>query len=307
MSRLKGSPKVVVIGAWDRSGSTILANLLGTADGIVSVGEVNNLWQRGAADDRPCGCGEPFSRCEFWRPVMSEAFGDRSTRLVETTAAHDRLGNLTMLLGGITGRSQRDIARYAEGLGRLYRAIAARSGAAVIVDSAKKPWHLAIAATLPEVEVYVLHLVRDPRGVVHSLRKTASYDLDVTRPRQLDRIGTTFTALGWRYRNLLLAAGGRRHPRYRRLHYEQFAAAPRREVSEILKWLGQRDDALAVNDDGTVSLPVNHSVSGNPVRFRRGVTPIAVDDEWRTGLGMGRRLLVDTLTWPMLTRYGYDL
>ena len=66
--------KVLFIGGAGRSGSTLLDRLLGQTPGLVSVGEVTNIWKVGFTDDFPCGCGELFSGCPFWREVIAAAF-----------------------------------------------------------------------------------------------------------------------------------------------------------------------------------------------------------------------------------------
>ena len=50
---------------------------------------------------------------------------------------------------------------------------------------------------------------------------------------------------------------------------------------------------------------VDHTVSGNPLRFQAGTFEIRPDEEWRTALPAGKRRLVTALTWPLLKRYGY--
>ena len=66
--------RVVYIGGYTRSGSTLLDRLLGATPGAVSVGELRHLWSMGFIEDRFCGCGEPFSACPFWRRVVGDAF-----------------------------------------------------------------------------------------------------------------------------------------------------------------------------------------------------------------------------------------
>src|SRR5690606_26358629 len=98
--------KIIGIGAWDRSGSTILAEILGSAPGVVSVGELNNLWDRGARQNRPCACGERFWDCPFWKPVMDRAFaGSEGRRLLEAvTEAADHMTNHGLIKQRLTGR-----------------------------------------------------------------------------------------------------------------------------------------------------------------------------------------------------------
>ncbi len=65
-------------------------------------------------------------------------------------------------------------ARYAEYTGALFNAIADLSGADVIVDSSKSPARALALSRTPGLDVRMLHLVRDVRGVAYSLRKLSA-------------------------------------------------------------------------------------------------------------------------------------
>src|SRR5947209_4769350 len=66
--------RVTYIAGAGRSGSTLLAMMLGTLPGWVSVGELRHLWARGVEENQLCGCGEPFLSCPFWNAVGQVAF-----------------------------------------------------------------------------------------------------------------------------------------------------------------------------------------------------------------------------------------
>lgn len=61
--------RVLFIGGWGRSGSTLLERLVGSMDGTVSVGEMRDVWRRGVMGNRVCGCGAPFLSCPFWEAL----------------------------------------------------------------------------------------------------------------------------------------------------------------------------------------------------------------------------------------------
>src|SRR4051794_15439538 len=67
--------KVLYIGGYGRSGSTLLVQLLGQIEGFHSVGEMWNIWQQCFTENQLCGCGKPFHECPFWSAVVEEAFG----------------------------------------------------------------------------------------------------------------------------------------------------------------------------------------------------------------------------------------
>lgn len=295
--------KVVGIGAWDRSGSTILAEVIGSGPGVVSVGELNNLWDRGVRRNRPCACGERFWECRFWNPVMDRAFpGEEGRRLAEAVAsAADRMTNHGLIWQRLTGRSEHRLDIYVEGLARLHAALAEITEGAVIVDSTKMPWHLEATGRIDGAELWLLHLIRDPRGVVNSHQKSLRYDNDSADPEMMDRHGWMFTTAGWVYRNMMLAALWGRNDRYLRVIYEDFCADPRRTVSEFMQTLGLAHPTFESTNQ--IVLQPGHSVSGNPVRFARGAVTIRADDAWRSELTPLIRGSVGLATLPLRTLY----
>jgi hypothetical protein len=86
------------------------------------------------------------------------------------------------------------------------------------------------------------------------------------------------------------------------LRYEDFAAQPRESVARILAFLGETA-APPFEEGDTVVLGPNHTVAGNPNRFRTGPVTIALDDEWTRRMPRQRRLAVRALTWPLVLRY----
>ena len=79
-----------------------------------------------------------------------------------------------------------------------------------------------------------------------------------------------------------------------------------RSLGAALAALGIEAD-LGFLQQRALHLGPNHTVAGNPVRFRRGDVAIEADLEWRSRLETGPRRIVTALTWPLLLRYGFPL
>lgn len=91
-----------------------------------------------------------------------------------------------------------------------------------------------------------------------------------------------------------------------RITYEALVAYPESTLTRLANRLGL--DAAAVGDivaGGTVDLVTDHTVAGNPMRFRVGPTPLRLDDRWRRELRPRDRRIVHLTTWPLLRAYGY--
>src|SRR5580692_3233646 len=98
------STVVLYIAGTGRSGSTLLASLLGEVDGVFSAGEVRYLWQRGLAESRLCGCGVPVRECLIWSRVLAESghldSPEPGRGVVSLLKRTGRIRNLPAILAG---------------------------------------------------------------------------------------------------------------------------------------------------------------------------------------------------------------
>lgn len=302
---------VVFIGGAGRSGTTLLERLLGRVAGVASLGEVRHMPERGMAEDQDCGCGEPFSACPFWSKVGHRAFGGWTTaaavRWRATQRRVDRNRHLPFLLLPVRPGFRRHLAVYGDGLRRVYEAAAEIGGAGAVVDSSKAGSTAFLLRRVPGIDLRVVHVVRDSRGVAHSLLK------EVARPEIGDavtlmpRARPLSGAVWWMLFNAMFHAVAATGTPTVRIRYEDLVARPRLEVARLLAHLGigTGDVDLAFLGDGHADLAVDHTVAGNPMRFRTGRIDLRPDDAWRSGLSRRHRRLVTTVTAPFLLRYGY--
>ena len=307
--------RVLYVGGSGRSGSTLLDRLIGHAQGFCSVGEVVHLWRRGVVGNELCGCGAAFSECAFWQEVGARAFGGwdavDASEVLNLDAAVNRHRFIPLMKTRRVRLSyHRKLEAYRDILGRLYRGIHHAGNGAVIVDSSKSlPYAFVLAAT-PGLDVRLIHLVRDSRGVSHSWTRRVLRPEVLGARSYMPRYRPARAALEWTIDNLLMHVLASRGTPYHFVRYETFAANPRWSLREILAF-GRREpvedpDLAFVGPDHAV-LGTTHSVAGNPIRFQRGTIHVHADERWRERMPVPDRLVVSLLTLPLLRRYGYSL
>ena len=298
--------RVAFIGGHGRSGSTLLGRMLAGVDGVCSVGELRNVWDVGVLRDRNCACGSPFSQCEFWQAVGREAFGGWDAETANTALGLrrqvDRVRAVPRLSRGGDGDFDRAADTYAEMLASVYTAAAAVSGATVVVDSSKVPSTGYLMQRSSRLEPRVIHLVRDSRGVAFSWTKVVQRG---DAERTMARSTPARTALRWETFNLLTARLRSKGLPVRLVRYEDLVRDPRAEVSTLMEFLDVPQADLPFLEGETITLPLDHSVWGNPMRSSTGPQRLRLDAEWRSGLGRGQRALVSTISVGGLHRYGY--
>ncbi|HEV2361312.1 MAG TPA: hypothetical protein VGS21_06405 [Acidimicrobiales bacterium] len=299
--------KLLYIATAGRSGSTLLERTLGSGPGWCAVGEMSWVFQRGVVDNLRCGCGERFHDCEFWPAAYEHAYGAMDPVVANALGLqwreHRVASHLPMLVGAKTRQAARRGALPAtDAVVRLYEAAAKESGAAVVVDSSKIPLRPAFLEGRTDVDLFVLHLVRDPRGVAFSWGRTKEGEEGTS----LHASSVFKPAAWWVVTNetIRLSCSGL-GPRLRTLRYEEFASEPARVLSDLADWVGEPLDVdRLVTRDG-LSVGRTHAFSGNPDRFRTGTIPLQVDDRWKSEMSARDRGTVTAMTLPWLGRYGY--
>lgn len=298
---------VLYLGGQGRSGSTLLERAVGQLPSAVNVGELVHLWERGVRNNELCGCQKPFHDCEFWTAVGERAFGGWRQLdvdgVIRLRYAVDRNRYAALLAN--PQRSAKYAARhrkYANLLARLYRAIVAESGADVVIDSSKHGSYAMLLQQVPGLDLRVVQVVRDSRAVAYAWSK------QVERPEApgtyMPVYGSVKSALYWDAQNAMLEM--LRAPRTV-VRYEDFVADPRRSLVQISALLDQPEPVgLGFLDGRTISLQVDHTVAGNPMRFQQGELTIQPDEAWRSSMPARRQWLVSALTVPFRLRYGYQ-
>lgn len=303
--------KVVYLGGFGRSGSTLVERMLGAAPGWVNVGELVDLARSVARTDELCGCGVTFSACPLWTEVGHVAFGgwtqDVLDRLSDLQRAAARQRHLPKLLGS-SRRPSQPLTELRAAYSRIYRAVAEVTSSEVVVDASKGPALGQALAGAPGIDLRMLNVVRDPRAVAWSWKRRVERPHAVAGPEEMWRIPAHRAAAQWSMLQLEIEAiSGLGGVRTARLHYEDFVADPVGSLVAATAALGLPLSAaeLPEVEADEVVLGPSHGLSGNPGRFRSGALQVRRDDRWMREMSSRDRAVVAALTLPLLRAYGY--
>jgi hypothetical protein len=303
--------RVVYVAGAGRSGSTLLGILLGALPGTAAVGELRHVWRRGVQEDQLCGCGQPFSACPFWQDVGQRAFGGwdhaPTDRMIQLQRLVDRFRRLPAIAAGrLAPRTHARVEEYAEVYARVYRAVSDAAGGALVVDTGKSVTFAATIGRRPELDMRVLHLVRDPRAVSYSWTRRRA----MPEVRDEEAYMATFSpfqsSLVWLGNNAAADALRLIRLPVTELRYELLVGGGRSQALErIAACVGRPVSEVATLAGDEVAIGVQHTAAGNPARFAAGSVRLRADEEWRTGMRSGDRMMVSAVTFPLLLRYGY--
>jgi len=304
--------KVLFIAGSGRSGSTILSRILGQFDGFFFAGEICKIWRYGLMENRICGCGLPFKECSFWTNIIDNAFGGlgkingQEIYGLRQRSAYMRHIPLMLIPKGMSLLSPQ-FQRFQNVLEKLYHSIQSQVGCKVIVDCSKSASYGYILNSIESIDMYIVHLVRDPRGVANAKLEKKLYQPNNGTPVYTGQADVFKSAIIWDVQNFAIEAFWKKlGERYIRIHYEDFCNHPEDSVSRIMEMLKEDKTGSPFIGQRCVKLDQNtHTAAGNPVRFDSGEVEIKPDMAWRKGLDNRIKAYIKCLTWPYFFKYGY--
>jgi hypothetical protein len=275
--------KLVYIGGYGQSGSTLLEILITTNPNAVACGEIVNGLRKRSGKMLTCSCGSLARDCPIWS-VFNE---------IPIGLQHHEGLVITLL-------------RHADG---KY---------AIMSDSSKTTWG---TITAPfrlrrrlEQDFCLVHLVRDPRAVCWSAIRLAQRDAQRKKTRKNSRLTKRVlskpilrclrTSIGWWVANISCELFGWLYSsQYLRIHYEHIACSPHIGLRELFGLVSPgvmlRFTEIGASDN-------RHQIYGNRlIRQRLLLSDVRLDDRWKFEMASGYRCLAGALTWPLRRRYGY--
>jgi len=305
--------RIVYLSGIGRSGSTLLSRTLDGVEGFFAVGELFRVFGRGLLDRELCSCGEPVPECPVWGEVAGRL---RARGLLDDLARLERFRRRTTeglwlptlftpfrSLQGPDFRSRLD--RFREVLRALYAELDEVTGGAILVDASKNAGYGKILTETPGLEVFLVHLVRDSRGVTWSLQKKKPRPGTRGEADYFERRGPLLGSVLWSFAQLMTERLEEEASGFTRVRYQDFIHDPASTVRRIaeLAGAGDRVRELSHVEGGAVELGGEHLIASNPNRKQRGTIELREDLEWRGEMGLLQRGLVTALTYPLLSRY----
>lgn len=305
--------KVIYIAGYGRSGSTLLERMLGQIDGFVAVGELRHIWERSFGENQLCGCGKSFRGCRFWQDVVAEAFGANQDLQIEDIRSlmHivDRTRYIPKMVSGLTvGRYYDNMQKYIAFLSNLYSAIKKNSKGSFIIDSSKDPSTVFLLSKISMIDVYIIHIVRDSRGVAFSWQKKKKRPEIIGKDVYMATYRPAETAWKWMTCNWIISLSKYFVSKYKVIRYEDLVESPSQTLTNILTFLGNRIDNIGFLSEQTLRLDkINHTISGNPLRFQQNSITIRHDLEWVKRMEVKDKRLATLISLPVLLKYRYPL
>lgn len=293
--------KVIFIAGYGRSGSTLLDMMLGMHPDIFGAGEMSTICRHVWPNDEYCACHQRVRSCPLWSEAMAEWQRDGVD-----IAAHRRLQErIEPILSPSRALSRGALRAYREQVLALYRIVARRTGRRVLLDSSKSPGR-ALALAGSGVDLRLVHLVRDPRAVAHSMSKPMRIDTEAGVQKTLRAHPVARTALRWSFVNAGAERALRRVPAGHglRLRYEDLVADPTGALDRIGAAagidLGPLGRAIAAGE----AIAADHQVAGSRIRMSAPMR-LKPDMGWQDQMPEAAQATVARICRGRMRRYGY--
>lgn len=293
------------------TGSTLLGFVLNEHPDCASIGAATGLIRRTDLTTYRCSCGALFRECEFWNHIATRThelgypvnvfqtnFWNTHLRLsrnhllnslMARSLGSDRLNRLRDAIVSRTPGARAAILRMGWHSWSLATAVLERTGTSVFVDTARDHQRPKYLFDHPQLDVKVIHLVRDPRGNSASIMKHTGVDV-ATAARQWTRSN----AEADRTRRHLPASA------WMSLRYEELCADPGGTLDRITEFLGIPRMSLTHGFRNQE----NHII-GNKMRMT-GLGEIREDRSWESRLGVPELSTIARIAGPTSHDMGYQ-
>jgi len=301
---------VIYIVGTGRSGSTLLDRTLGQLPGVVSVGELDYISEI-RLDEQLCGCGQSFAECELWSRVEYDGdVGVNNFPMKQIDGLRQKVErNVHIPKMFFKGDSAfyHNLADYEDCLRKIYTAISQASGCGIIVDSSKDLRRLFILNRMEQINLVVIHLVRDPRAVAYSWTKTYLRPELINETAYMHQFNPIQTSWRWLYKNTLINLTKGMFSKYIRIFYDEFVTHPKAILASFLPLIGMEPEDLVFIEGNCLHLQKQtHTVSGNPMRFSEGTIKFRYDDAWKRKMPPIQKLAVTIISLPLEVIYFFS-
>jgi hypothetical protein len=227
----------VLVAGSGHGGTTILSMILGQHAAIFATGKLRDFPSGGLFGDvNVCSCGSQALACEFWAQVRDQF---------------------------APWQDSQDPARYTE----LFRIISTLSGRPFVGDVSHNVDYAQLLQQLPDIDLYLVHVVRDGRGVVNSrIRKDYKIgELEKRGWRHFRRVIMVSRRWAWHARQFA-SLEKKLGSRAVRIDYEAMCRDPLSALCPVGECLGLDFDRIGeLLGSSQPFEPLPHLIRGNAV------------------------------------------
>tara|TARA_B100001248_G_scaffold112612_1_gene84229 strand:+ start:7604 stop:8479 length:876 start_codon:yes stop_codon:yes gene_type:complete len=288
--------KIIFIASYPRSGSTILDVIIRKTknSNFISIGEFFYIFEKGFNNNEKCADGVKFLEHPFWQKIFHGLNHNKASR--ELRFLKNPFFFPFFLLMGYLNKNIlfKIFPNFFNVFYEILLRVCRESGNKIIIDASKDPRQLFILSLFSQINIEIIHLVRDVRATSFSWKRKKVYKENTYFKRK----SVLRSSLRWLNDHLwtLFISKINYKTSYNRFFYEQF------ESLETLKFFG-KTYLIDLNHKKT---SFNVEIGGNVNKFVN-FKSITIDNDWKKNMKFIDYILVTSLTWPMLIFFKYKI
>ncbi|MCS4177381.1 hypothetical protein GGP96_002106 [Salinibacter ruber] len=177
----------------------------------------------------------------------------------------------------------------------------------MIVDSSGSPLHGYVLSGIRNVDMAMLHVVRDARAVAYSNRKDKINPSRRGSGARMQKKSTVRVALTWLYYNKMFESLKDKFNFGITKKYEELYSSPKSEFKNTAGKLGFQGRIMDVfKGDDKIFLNKGHNGQGNPIRYKSGNIKLEKDVKWERELSRTRKIVASLISYKGLKKYRYE-
>jgi hypothetical protein len=221
-----------------------------------------------------CGCGEKIEQCPFWSDVVARWVKQTNQNVLNNYIAlqkkFESYRQLPRVFFENICKSQ-DFQQYSEYTFKLYESIKIVSGVPIIADASKNPVRVWALSKNPSIDLYLIHVLRDVRGVVWSSKKQYKKDCKTGLGWDVEPLPLWRTTMSWMIVNILSEFIRRKQPNNLLLRYEDLRNQPDQCLNMLGSFLNLDFSDIVNLLQAEEPMSINHLCAGNRLRMRKSI------------------------------------
>lgn len=280
--------KLIYLLGTGRSGTTVMATVLGAHPKILAVGEMHQFLDH-IVEGKSCSCGANVNSCVFWSTVIGNLNEIRNNvKAVQSISnSKERHRNIPLLL-----RTKKKDHEYLNVHNRILNESFNSTTKEYLLDSSKYIARYLLLRRSDKLDVKGVYVVRDVRGVINSFKKNVQTSRSPISTMIYYCLVNMFGQLiCWKDSNII------------RIKYEDFVENSGPTLAKIYAHVGIVEENDIMNEN---VFKVPHIIGGNRLKHQNEVV-IRKDEKWKKTMPRYKQILYYFLALPFMIVNSYKL
>ncbi len=270
-----------------RSGTTALATILGNHKDVLTIGEVNQFYKEIGS--------ETFHKDSFWNQIRESLKEKNPNQIDKDIYKLERHIKIPRYLFRLWPTS---ITKYHEAQSKMFKLIEKENKHRLYLDSSKYVARALLLSKNKNINLKIINLTRDPRGVIWSFKKKVQTSNSPLITIIYYYVISIFSQLSiWFFfsRNTVI-----------RLRYEDLVNNPKSTFNQLSKFLEFDLTNLKDKIQNKEEFIVPEIIGGNRLKTNQSII-IRPDIEWKNKMSYTEKLIYYIFTLPLNIFYRYKL